>query len=134
MSHTVRVMPVGLFVAAAAIVAGWSSPQSQTATVSGSISVAGSAGSSAQELARSVVYLDAHSALSQQPLRDEARPQIVQRDKAFVPDLLVVAQGTTVEFPNWDPFSHNVFSRSRPASMNWSPGMCALASRRGRSM
>jgi len=37
-------------------------------------------------------------------------PQLVQRNKAFEPHLLVVQAGTQVQFPNKDPFFHNVFS------------------------
>jgi plastocyanin len=37
-------------------------------------------------------------------------PKLVQKDKKFVPHLLVVPAGTAVEFPNHDPFFHNVFS------------------------
>lgn len=84
-------------------------------------------------VARVVVYLDSHPKLdppapeeteeaeaaegqlhdAQTPLSQ--RPQIAQRNKAFVPDLLVVTKYTWVEFPNWDQFSHNVFSRSKDA-------------------
>jgi hypothetical protein len=39
-----------------------------------------------------------------------APPRLVQRDKTFEPHLLVVPAGTAVEFPNRDPFFHNVFS------------------------
>ena len=38
------------------------------------------------------------------------RPQLVQHNKAFEPHVLVVQVGTLVEFPNKDPFLHNVFS------------------------
>jgi len=34
-----------------------------------------------------------------------------QKDKSFHPHLLVVPLGSTVEFPNLDPFFHNVFSQ-----------------------
>lgn len=37
-------------------------------------------------------------------------PQLVQRDKSFQPSLLVIPVGGKVEFPNRDPFFHNVFS------------------------
>jgi plastocyanin len=37
-------------------------------------------------------------------------PQLVQRDKSFHPSLLVIPVGGKVEFPNHDPFFHNVFS------------------------
>jgi hypothetical protein len=36
--------------------------------------------------------------------------RLVQKDKMFMPHLLVVPTGTSVEFPNLDPFFHNVFS------------------------
>jgi len=38
--------------------------------------------------------------------------EIVQKDRAFVPNVLVVQRGTRVSFPNSDPFMHNVFSPS----------------------
>lgn len=37
-------------------------------------------------------------------------PQLVQKDKMFHPSLLVIPAGGKVEFPNHDPFFHNVFS------------------------
>jgi len=37
-------------------------------------------------------------------------PQLVQRNKMFHPSLLVIPVGGKVEFPNRDPFFHNVFS------------------------
>lgn len=36
--------------------------------------------------------------------------ELVQRNKMFEPHVLVVQVGTEVEFPNEDPFLHNVFS------------------------
>ena len=38
------------------------------------------------------------------------RPRIVQRNKSFEPHLTVVYVGSVVDFPNHDPFFHNVFS------------------------
>jgi plastocyanin len=37
-------------------------------------------------------------------------PRLVQHNKSFDPQLLVVPVGSVVEFPNRDPFFHNVFS------------------------
>jgi plastocyanin len=37
-------------------------------------------------------------------------PRLVQRNKSFEPHVLVVEVGTTVQFPNKDPFFHNIFS------------------------
>jgi plastocyanin len=36
--------------------------------------------------------------------------RLVQKNKMFTPHLLVVPAGTSVQFPNEDPFFHNVFS------------------------
>jgi hypothetical protein len=53
------------------------------------------------------------------PLQPDAHPaalghpgpfRLVQKDKQFTPHLLVVPTGSSVEFPNQDPFFHNVFS------------------------
>jgi plastocyanin len=37
-------------------------------------------------------------------------PRLVQKNKSFTPHILVVQAGSMVEFPNRDPFFHNVFS------------------------
>ena len=42
--------------------------------------------------------------------RITVRPQLLQKNKQFQPHLLVVPAGTGVDFPNQDPFFHNVFS------------------------
>jgi plastocyanin len=45
------------------------------------------------------------------PRQDPSQiPQLVQKDKSFHPSLLVIPAGGKVEFPNHDPFFHNVFS------------------------
>jgi plastocyanin len=41
---------------------------------------------------------------------ERKRMQLVQRNKSFQPHLLVVPVGSVVDFPNRDPFFHNVFS------------------------
>jgi plastocyanin len=40
----------------------------------------------------------------------EQHPSLTQKDKSFTPHLLVIQVGTVVDFPNHDPFFHNVFS------------------------
>lgn len=37
-------------------------------------------------------------------------PRLVQKNKSFEPRVVVLRAGTAVEFPNHDPFFHNVFS------------------------
>ncbi len=54
--------------------------------------------------------LDRTAANSSGLAPEEKRPQIVQRHKTFTPHLLVVPLGTLVQFPNKDPFFHNIFS------------------------
>ena len=44
------------------------------------------------------------------PPRATRTYRMEQKNKQFVPHLLVVPVGSTVEFPNLDPFFHNVFS------------------------
>ena len=44
------------------------------------------------------------------PPRQTEIPKLVQKNKAFHPSLLVIPVGGKVEFPNQDPFFHNVFS------------------------
>ncbi|MGB0014640.1 MAG: hypothetical protein WBQ03_23810 [Candidatus Sulfotelmatobacter sp.] len=47
----------------------------------------------------------------QAPIQQPSQiPQLVQKDKSFHPSLLVIPAGGKVEFPNQDPFFHNVFS------------------------
>jgi plastocyanin len=44
------------------------------------------------------------------PASPAQNPRLVQKNKSFEPHILVVPAGSMVEFPNRDPFFHNVFS------------------------
>jgi len=58
-----------------------------------------------------VIWLTPVGVALDPPQQDPAAiPQLVQKDKRFHPSLLVVPAGGKVEFPNRDPFFHNVFS------------------------
>ena len=46
------------------------------------------------------------------------RAQMRQEDEGFVPRLVAITRGSTVDFPNADPFFHNVFSLSRGATFD----------------
>lgn len=48
---------------------------------------------------------------SADPLVTPGHFRMEQKNKSFTPHLLVVPLGSTVEFPNLDPFFHNVFSQ-----------------------
>ena len=54
--------------------------------------------------------LDRNAVLQTTARANSKRPMLVQKDKSFTPHLLVVEVGSSVDFPNRDPFFHNVFS------------------------
>ena len=62
---------------------------------------------------RAVVYLDP-APRAAFDVSDMPRVRMDQRNEAFVPHLLAIVAGTTVDFPNSDPTYHNVFSLSKP--------------------
>jgi plastocyanin len=71
------------------------------------------------ELHNVVVYLEGDSEhLPATPERIEAHRHgsIAQRDERFVPHLLPIVEGGTVNFPNEDDVYHNVFSLSSAAA------------------
>ena len=61
---------------------------------------------------RSVVYLDP-APRAAFDAREEPRPRLDQRNETFVPHVLPIVAGTTVDFPNSDHTYHNVFSLSK---------------------
>jgi plastocyanin len=61
---------------------------------------------------RSVVYLDP-APRAAFDTRDDVRPRMDQRNETFVPHVLAIVAGTTVDFPNNDHTYHNVFSLSK---------------------
>ena len=66
---------------------------------------------------RSVVYLDPAPQAAFEP-RDAPRARIDQRNETFVPHVLAIVAGTTVDFPNSDVTYHNVFSLSKAKSFD----------------
>jgi plastocyanin len=46
------------------------------------------------------------------------RHEVRQVNEAFTPRVLAITRGSTVDFPNGDPFFHNVFSLSGPATFD----------------
>ena len=59
-----------------------------------------------------VMWLTPLTPLPTQILSVEQRPSytLLQKNKTFIPHILIVPVGSTVLFPNTDPFFHNVFS------------------------
>ena len=52
------------------------------------------------------------------PVTGIAKASIEQKDRRFVPDLVVIPAGSAVSFPNFDPIFHNVFSLSKAKSFD----------------
>jgi plastocyanin len=60
---------------------------------------------------KAVIWLTPIGATVEPPRQESSQiPQLVQKNKSFHPSLLVIPVGGKVEFPNHDPFFHNVFS------------------------
>ena len=86
-----------------------------TITVSGSAGlIAAAPGASVKDASKIVVWLSPVDAV--RPVSAEtgrAHYRLVQHNKRFEPGLLVVPVGSVVDFPNADPWFHNVFSLYR---------------------
>jgi plastocyanin len=68
------------------------------------------------DLGAAVLYLEGPvaTAAAAQPVTVE----IAITDKTYAPHVVVVPVGSSVRFPNHDPFNHNVFSVSEPNSFD----------------
>ena len=62
-----------------------------------------------KDASQTVVWLTPVGVAPEPPKQTQI-PQLVQRNKSFQPGLVVIPVGGKVEFPNHDPFFHNVFS------------------------
>jgi plastocyanin len=71
----------------------------------------------ATERRRAVVYLDP-APRAAFDVRDEPRARMDQQNQRFVPHILAIVAGTTVDFPNSDRTYHNVFSLSKTRSFD----------------
>ena len=90
--------------------------QAQDFTVTGQVDLVSEGSSKNSKADRSnvvvwVTMLDDRPGLHAVSQETSAHPpRLVQKDKHFSPHVVVVQAGTEVEFPNHDPFFHNVFS------------------------
>lgn len=78
--------------------------------VSGQVSIIERPGESTEDLGNTVIYLDLPAAMK--PKLQPSKETIALQSRQFSPRVRVVPQGTRIEFPNQDPFSHNVFSKA----------------------
>ena len=71
-----------------------------------------------QDLQRSVVYLESAPAAAFADVEPLLHATMDQRNETFIPHVLAITAGTTVDFPNSDKTYHNVFSISKARSFD----------------
>jgi plastocyanin len=82
--------------------------------VTGEVTLTQSGSDSAPDASQVVVWLTpTGSTTMPHTVVDRPRYRLVQHNKRFEPGLLVVPVGSVVDFPNLDPWFHNVFSLYR---------------------
>jgi plastocyanin len=101
---------LGLIAAAVSPAAEGQSASAGT-TVSGRVTVLDRGNRSATDVGQSVIWLEAAAPGRITPVRAETFTE----GKQFLPRVMVVPVGSTMSFPNHDPFNHNVFSLSPEA-------------------
>lgn len=80
-------------------------------TVSGQVTIKERDGDTTEDLGNVVVYLEPMGASAHPRQPSPVNSVINLHGRQFQPRVRVVTPGSTVEFPNDDPFSHNVFSK-----------------------
>jgi hypothetical protein len=132
-----RLAGAGRVVVVVAAVASWVCPvaveQSSNGAITGSVRLTAAKGTalavspygrrgvapkqstSPPDIRNVIVYVTGRTPSSPPP---PTRARIAQRDEQFLPRVTPVTVGSTVEFPNEDPFFHNVFSLSKAAQFD----------------
>ncbi len=96
------------------LLAGGASGAVAQAPVTGKLSLLDRNDQLAQDVGQAVVWLETDHA----PAAAPARAEMSTEGKQFLPHLVVLPSGSTVVFPNHDPFNHNVFSLSDVAAFD----------------
>src|SRR5271169_2291300 len=77
------------------------------AQVSGKVTITDAGGKAASDVGNAVVFLEGRG-----PRGTPVKVDLTLDGRRFTPRVVVVPVGSTVRFPNRDPFNHNVFSLS----------------------
>jgi plastocyanin len=109
-----RNLPALLALALAGGALGAAAHPAPRAAVAGRLVVLDRGGRSAADVGEAVVWLEGTGL----PRAAPAEGRIDTERKRFVPHVLVVAAGSSVAFPNHDPFDHNVFSRTEGSAFD----------------
>ncbi len=89
-------------------------PAERRGELSGEVAlVQAGAGASTKDASQVVVWLVPLNVVQQIRATERPRYRLLQHNKRFEPGLLVVPVGSVVDFPNADPWFHNVFSLYR---------------------
>src|SRR5216683_2529919 len=110
-----RQMVLLAFSAASAVSAlAQANPVERRGELSGEVAlVQAAAGASTKDASQVVVWLVPLNVVQQIRATERPRYRLLQHNKRFEPGLLVVPVGSVVDFPNADPWFHNVFSLYR---------------------
>lgn len=96
--------------------AGWLAVSAGTlgaqGNVSGQVSILERPGDVTEDLANVVVFLEPVTPNPKSQVKGGAKATMALDRRQFSPRVTVVMTGGTIEFPNRDPFSHNVFSKA----------------------
>jgi plastocyanin len=87
--------------------------KAQGGTVSGRVALIEKAGQKSTDLDNAVVWLEPSAGSAPRPR--VSKVELAMRARQFAPHVRVVPLGSSVSFPNQDPFGHNIFS-STPGS------------------
>ena len=105
MVRTTQRVLIGAAFAAATL---WAASVAAQGAVAGRVTIQEPPGEQSSDLGNTIIYLVRTDSAS--PRTRPGRASIAMNGRAFVPRVRVVTPGSRVEFPNQDPFSHNIFS------------------------
>jgi len=85
------------------------------AAVSGRVGIQEKPGETTKDFENTVIYLAPRGAAARPA---EGKAQMALNGRQFSPRVRVVTAGSSVEYPNQDPFSHNVFTTAAGAAFD----------------
>src|SRR4051812_20093856 len=99
--RTIRVILLGAIAASSARAQG---------AVAGQVTILEKKGDQAEDLNHTVIYLE--PAGGPKGKLASTNTSIALQARQFAPSVRIVTEGSKIEFPNQDPFTHNVFSKA----------------------
>lgn len=103
-----RLLGVGAAVAVVMAVA--ARPLDAQGAVTGQVNILEKGGDQAEDLGLTVIYLEPTGGARARPAATNT--SIALQARQFAPRVRIVTEGSRIEFPNQDPFKHNVFSKA----------------------